>query len=454
MGASPPKGRFLHTTEARRTPRATEVLFFCARWAALTLAGALVYVQARALWTAIVLGQPWYDWQWYLALSLALLAVLLRAAGVVPGGRAATASYALLLLWIAAGYRPPGIAEHVPVGEHPTALNFFGFGDFLGVPDTVLDDLGAAHATLYLQAPTRTFDDDAADGLAAGLRRLDAHGVDVVLMPLLSDFFSVPVADEWTARTRLAAAFVRREQLRNVRGLLADAEPPLYSPHDPNLEDRAGFERARQEVGATLADIRRDYPDLPAGVTANWASYVDGFDGDPDMAFIMRAPVDPPGGWQFYNLMTYTSYFPAEERAYDVWLMERGLARRYPDARISHLIGLVGGGFPGEPVLPFDDLVRDARLSRGMGVREIVVFQLNGALQQFGDDFVARFVAAVEAPEPAAVDVPFARGASVACYAVVLLDALLDLRGPAGWGVLACGALAALFLQRVRQRRV
>jgi len=63
------------------------------------------------------------------------------------------------------------------------------------------------------------------------------------------------------------------------------------------------------------------------------------------------------------------------------------------------LIGLVGKGMPGEPLLDFDDLVRDARLSRALGVHEIAVFQLDWALQVFGEDFVRRLTAAVNGPQ-------------------------------------------------------
>jgi hypothetical protein len=78
-----------------------------------------------------------------------------------------------------------------------------------------------------------------------------------------------------------------------------------------------------------------------------------------------------------------TLYFPAEERAYWVWVLERGLAA-YPGARTA-LIGL-RAAFPGRAGAAVRRPARRAEL--GLGVREIVVFQPNGALKQFGDDFV------------------------------------------------------------------
>ncbi|HEX9372422.1 MAG TPA: hypothetical protein VF897_15515, partial [Roseiflexaceae bacterium] len=73
-------------------------------------------------------------------------------------------------------------------------------------------------------------------------------------------------------------------------------------------------------------------------------------------------------------------------------------------------------------------------ISRALGVREIVVFQLNGALKVFGSDFVRRFSAAVNGPQaPASVVVPFSRLVSLAHYGLAAGDALLDSRGPRVW---------------------
>ncbi len=131
--------------------------------------------------------------------------------------------------------------------------------------------------------------------------------------------------------------------------------------------------------------------------------------------------------------MTYSSYFPSAWRAYYVYVVERAMARRYPAAPASHLIGLVGGGFPGEALLDFEDLVRDARISRALGVREIVVFQLDGALRAWGDDFVRRLNAAVNGSQPSvSVAVPFSRPASAMLYSAVVADGLLDIRK---WGL-------------------
>jgi hypothetical protein len=45
------------------------------------------------------------------------------------------------------------------------------------------------------------------------------------------------------------------------------------------------------------------------------------------------------------------TYYPSDWRGYYVYLHEMGMARLYPASQRSHLIGLVGAGFPGEPLL-------------------------------------------------------------------------------------------------------
>jgi hypothetical protein len=82
---------------------------------------------------------------------------------------------------------------------------------------------------------------------------------------------------------------------------------------------------------------------------------------------------------------------------------------------------------PGEPVISFEELVRDVRISRALGVREIAVFQLDGALQVFGDDFVRRLHEAVNGEEAIGpVNIPFARPVSMLFYGIAVADALLD----------------------------
>ena len=79
----------------------------------------------------------------------------------------------------------------------------------------------------------------------------------------------------------------------------------------------------------------------------------------------------------------------------------------YPEYQPSYLIGVVG--YSNGPLLDHAELARDAHILRAMDVQEIAVFYLGGALRDFGDDFVQRFVAAVNgADAPTARDVGLA----------------------------------------------
>ena len=127
-----------------------------------------------------------------------------------------------------------------------------------------------------------------------------------------------------------------------------------------------------------------------------------------------------------------------------------------PDCQRSYLIGVVG--YSADPLLDFDDLVRDARLSRAMGTQEIVVFYLNGALRDFGDDFVRRLAEAVNTTDPdLIVQAPFSRPASLILYGFNFADALLDVRSwkglllATGWMV-ASGIIAFRSTHHTTQR--
>jgi hypothetical protein len=153
-------------------------------------------------------------------------------------------------------------------------------------------------------------------------------------------------------------------------------------------------------------------------------------DGDADLSRILRSPVDPPGGWAFLNMMTYSSYLPDAWQPYFMYVSESGFSHRYPGQRLSYLIGLVGS--PSEPEHTFDELVRDARISRAMGVNEIVIFRLDGALKEYGDDFVQQLTTQVNAIDSISpLVIPFSRPVSLMMYGLLAADALLDVRS---WG--------------------
>lgn len=418
-------------------------------WLALTLTGWLAYVLARALWTTIALGTPFFDWQWYLACLLFVLSLPARVLFRLRRNRAINITLAVLVVWLTLGYTGFGSVLRLRVESFPAVpISFWAFSDFRQTPESVLSDLRAAGGVIYLNVPDRPFDGERGQALADGLRRLSAHQIDVYLAPAASNFLSAPTRHEWIENVWAAAEFVEREGLTNVRGVIGDAEHPLHVPFDVLGLDGAEIKATRGDLKMMLAELPQHYPDFRIGVTSNWPQFVDAVDGDDDLAVTLRSPVDPPGGWAFANLMTYSSYLPKHWRAYYVYLLETQMARRYPDAEVSHLIGLVGFGFPWEPLLDFNDLVRDARLSRALGVREIAVFQLDGALQVFGDDFVRRLIELVNCASCAPVLVPFSRPASLVIYGIAVADAVLDVRG---WGgvlwlawVVVCYAIAKL----------
>jgi hypothetical protein len=361
-----------------------------------------------------------------------------------------------LLVWTGVGYSGFGQVVYLQPGRAaPILISFWAWLDY---PEAVLRDIQAAGGYIYAPLSFESLEGANRHTLAAALRRLAEHRIEVYLAPPASDFLSVPVHHEWIASTQNVAAFVRREGVTNVRGLIGDAEPPGKMPMDILGADQAELSQAVLDLRNLISALRGEYPDLHIGVTATGAHYLDGLDGDSDLSMVMRSPVDPPGGWDFYNMMTYSSYFPPDWRAYYVYLAERAMARRYPNTDVSHLIGLVGGGLPWEPLLGYDDLVRDARLSRALGVREIVVYQLGGALQVFGNDFVQRLIAAVNGPQSdVTVAVPFSRPASAMLYGLAAADALLDARGWRGllwlaWAILS-GAIVRRSLKQPRATR-
>jgi hypothetical protein len=325
------------------------------RWAVLTLAGWLAYALLRALWAIFYLGAPLYDWQWYPPVIALLAGLPIYLAGRLPRTRLAWLALIGLLAWIGVGYSGFGQVVYLQPGRAaPIPISFWGISDY---PDAILKDIQSAGGQIYFCLAEGAWEGEHGQALVTGLRRLTEYGIEVYLCPPAVDFLSVPVHREWIANAQKIAAFVRREGLTNVRGLIGDAEPPSKTPMDFLGADKAEFLQTTLDLRGLINTLHSEYPELHIGVTATWPHYLDGLDGDSDLSVVMRSPVDPPGEWDYINLMTYSSYFPPAWRAYYVYLAERAMARRYPSARVSHLIGLAGGGMPWEHPLSFDDLV-------------------------------------------------------------------------------------------------
>ncbi len=417
------------------------ILKFIIAWLAVLIPGWLAYALLRGLTAVIYLGVPFYDWQWYVSLILLLLGLPVYVIwsrsryGQLHISRSAAAIFAICLLWIVIGYNGFSQVVSLDATDHPPIpISFWAYSDFRQTPDAILKDIQAARGTIYLDAGTRPFEDEGHAAFVTGMRRLADYNIPVYWAAPAPNFLSAPVAVQWTGNVRRAADLVTQENLSSVRGFIGDVEPPLNGSFDWLGSQRDEFESAVDAYRKLQVDLHRSYSNLRVGVTATWAHYFDPLDGDADLSIVMRSPLDPPDDWDFVNLMTYSSYYPESWRPYYVYVLERALARLYPAEPASHLLGLVGSGMPGEPIMSFGELVRDARISRALGVREIAVFQLDGALHMLGDDFVRRLNEAVNGVASIGpVNVPFSRPVSILFYGIATADALLDVLRSRTW---------------------
>ena len=420
---------------------------FLKHWLALTLSGWTAYSLLHALRIVIKLGSPCYDWQWYLPVSIAIITLPMQMIWRRPVAQYIRIAYVGLILWIVVGYNGFGYSEQLSLDNTaPITISFWApYTDFGDVPESVLLDLQTAQATLYLQ-PRIDFKENIPADLAIALRRLATYDIAVILVPDISDFLSAPVHKEWIAHTLILADFVQSQNLHNVRGFIGDAEAPLHASFVSLQSAAIEVNEATHNLANLIDTFHDQYPNQQIGITAVWPLYIDGIDGDNDLAVLWRSPVDPPGKWDFVNVMVYSSFLPKNHRAYWVASTERYMTRRFPSNQVSFLIGLVGGGFPWEPLLDFDSLVNDALICRALGADEIVVFQIKGALQSFGNDFVQRFATAVNEPRAnLTASVSFSRPTSVRHFAYALLDAILDIRGPKIWFWLLWTASSGFF---------
>jgi len=333
-----------------------------------------------------------------------------------------------------------------PGQSAPIPISFWTGRGIVEAEEATLAALQAAGGNLYITVGPHALDGDEGQALVEGLQRLAQYDIDVYLAVVATDYLSVPVHDEWIASVQRIAGAIQREDLSNVRGIIGDAEHPKNGGLDILGLDRKDFFQASRDLDGLIQWARHEHPGLSLGVTALWTLHLDRVDRDADLSIIHRSSVEPPGHWNFVNVMTYSSYIPVSWRAYYVYLIELVMENSYPELPPSHLLGLVDAGRQGEPILDYGGLVRDARLSRAMGVPEVVIFRLNDrVLEQFGESFVRRLASDInEMPTTQAVEIPFSRPASMLIYGTLLADAVLDARGSLAWLFLGWVALSGL----------
>lgn len=405
------------------------------RWIVLVIFGWFDYGLLLALAAIIQFGVAWYDWLWYVSLIVFVsLTPIYLLQMIRSGKRIILLTIILSLFVLIVDWNGLGQTEKLSTfGTAPISISFWAEYPIADQPDFVLRDIQATQGRLFLGVGGDITDVDHRREVASALHKLDEFGIDVYLaVPAGNNFLSAPVYREWIANVRRAIEFLRDEQFDNVRGVIGDVEPPVGYALDVSAVDRMIFFDMVEGFRNLIDEVHRADPDLEIGATAMWMHYADALDGDADLSVLFRSTVDPPGGWDFINLMTYSSYLPSEQQLYYVYLSERAMVVLYPDEDVSHLIGLIGTGLPGEPLADFENVARDARLSRALGVSEVAVFHLNGALDLWGDDFIARLNDAVNR-EDVILDVPFSREVSLSFFGVRVLDALLDVRGDRAW---------------------
>jgi hypothetical protein len=435
--------------DADQSVRYKHIVLAIARWLILILIGWLIYALVRALWAFVHLGAPLFDWQWYLVLVAFGLSLAVRMIWRLPRSALTMTILVGLVIWAVIGYFGFWQKIHLyPAHADPIPISYWGGRTLVDTPEKVLEDVKSTGGRLYITVGGNSFDGEKGQNLLEGLRRLAERNVDVYLCITTSDYLSVPVTEKWIASVQKVAAVVRDENLTNVRGIIGDAEHPKHMPLDVLGLDRDNLFQAVENLDDLIHMMGNEHADLALGVTALWTLYLDSLDGDADVSIIHRSSVDPPGNWDFINVMTYSSYLPPSWRAYYVYIVEQTMSRLYPDLQPSYLIGLTAAGRPGEPTLEFDDLVRDAQISRAMGVPEIVVFKLNEQMvEDWGDNFVRRLAIAVNEAQPdLSIAIPFSRPASILVYGTLFADAVMDVRSWRGVFLLGWMILSGLIV--------
>ncbi|MCL4267091.1 MAG: hypothetical protein KJ069_28185 [Anaerolineae bacterium] len=413
---------------------------FGGRWLAFLLVGGISYVGGYALWATIQMGAPLFDWLWYVPLLLFLVLLLLPYCLRFSRSRYLKLVYIVLLVWLVIGYNSLTPTQTLSLEDAPSlSLSFWFPGRIEQLSEGLLNDLTDAQSTLIIHVSLPLTHENQ-DYLISLLNQLAAHQIPVVLFVPASDFLSLPVYREWLESVAATAMFVQSAQLPNVCGVIGDAESPREARYAFPTTTAAALQIASDEMEAFLQEFHAVNPRMPLGVTASWPLFADQLDGDSDLAAFYQTAVDPPGNWGFVSVMNYTSYYPASWRPYLLARIIWGMERLYPEQSPIHFIGIAGGGFPWEPVLTFEDAVANARLSRALGVSEVVVFQLKGALDKHGEDFVERLHAAVNETD-GTITLPFSRLASLWLFGTAVLDAMFDLLVGRLWLLLVWAAI-------------
>lgn len=304
--------------------------------------GCLIYSCVRGLQTYISIGAPFVDWSWYLLIIAALVWLLLRMGFRAVGDKLWLGGLAVLFAFLAIGFGAFGYHFALPMAQSPNPpITFWAAADVNYFSNTVLDDVKNAGGILYIAIDSATFKEPSTPKEFVGQINLATEqGIQIVLLPPVSDFLSAPVHEEWITNTQLAMTFARENNLP-ITGFIADAEPPLNKSWDVFGFGASEVKRAEQNTRHFLESAQSTVPQFKQEVTSIFPLFADGFDDDNDLAILLQSPVDPPGNWSLLNLQAYTSYMPEESRTYYLWLAHAGDANAISKQanKLSHRSG-------------------------------------------------------------------------------------------------------------------
>jgi hypothetical protein len=327
-------------------------------------------------------------------------------------------------------------------------LSFWGGWDASTLSHEVLSDLRDIDATLYIFTGEKVLDDTMRDGFREAMERYAEYDIDVLLASILASndgYVSIENLRQYADFTEGLLAFVRKEDLHAVRGVIADSEPP-YSIVDPWVKETAvtwlqnenrryrrwdaeKLEQALLQQSTFIDRFHGLYPGLHLMVSTIQLAIYDALDGDADLSIAYKFVAYPPRNWDGVNVQVYSSR-TSHGSAYFTWQGVRLSQHVVKDAPLSVSIGIIGDGrMQGQT--GFRRLVEDIHLCRALGVEEVIVFTLARGLEAFGPDFVPRLHEAASAP--ACPTVGFSRAGALTPYWVSMWDTVLDLRGQRFW---------------------
>ena len=283
----------------------------------------------------------------------------------------------------------------IPDTDNEIKISFWSHWNASGYSDELLNQLKIFNSSLYVFTPDHVVESQPS-AFNDSMHRFMNYSIEIYLCATpFGDFSAIYNWERYRNKTLEIAQFIISENLTTcVKGFINDVESPHYFTDELfaflNTGDLIGLGRYicnsanSQEYleavqGYGLLNDELQALGFETHITAMLQGLIDIVDYDTSVQSLLQYAAFPPYNYDIYNVMLYRSIvegdtYLVESNPYFTSSYIKLMKHKFGTDAVSISLGVVNQGVYQD----FNEIVTDVKICKDMGVKEVVIFKLQG----------------------------------------------------------------------------